>query len=234
MHITEMGGSYVEDNLANSVDLLFTLLYDYELENTDRQIPYSRAACRLFLFCSLYRQAWASFRIAHLAIANIAVVGGCNLTQISPTDIPSPPAWVAQATPTPPLPQLHRWQCLEQSWLVAQWLHSMEVPPASQEERYGVPAMQFSFHFCLGACFVEVAMRQQFGLWRLWTATTIDLTGLVGDVDSWSAQLLPVPFFSQLPFIPSCKHPSGEAIFLPGAIDLFNIAYTYLVFVLFT
>lgn len=36
MHIPEMGDSDVEDHLAKPADLLFILLYYYELENTDR------------------------------------------------------------------------------------------------------------------------------------------------------------------------------------------------------
>lgn len=43
-------------------------------------------------------------------------------------------------------------------------MHSVEVTSASKKEGYNVLVMQFGFHFCLGACSVEVAMEQQLGL----------------------------------------------------------------------
>lgn len=50
-------------------------------------------------------------------------------------------------------------------------------------------------------------MRQQLGLWGLWAAATIDLNGLIGDVGSLSAQLLPLPSFSQFLFHPFLQIP---------------------------
>lgn len=74
--------------------------------------------------------------------------------------------------------------------------------------------MQFRFHFCRGACSVEVAVRQQLGLWGLWAAATIDLNGLIGDVSSLSAQLLPLPSFSQFLFYPFLQIPVKLCFFL--------------------
>lgn len=48
------------------------------------------------MFFCFYGQALTSFRTASLATANIVAVSGCYLTQISPMDIPSCPAWISQ------------------------------------------------------------------------------------------------------------------------------------------
>lgn len=129
----------------------------------------------------------------------------CHLTQISPMDIPSCPAWISQRHRNSFTAELHHQWCLLQSWLEAPWLHRVEVPPALLEQGYGIPTMQLSFHFMFQRGGQETSSWA--GGYEQQPLTSLD------SLESWitglhSSFLLPcstAPFLSLLANIPVVK-----------------------------
>lgn len=150
-------------------------------------------------------------RLGSSAIANIAIVCGCHLTQISPMDIPSSPAWISQehmnfiATAASPVVPSAK---LAGSSMAAQGRDAFCTSRTRIWHPHNVSQLSF-----------DVPERWprdsslSCGGYEQQPLTSLDA------LESWITGLYSsflLPLFHGSFFIPSCKLPCGQAVFLHG------------------